>query len=324
MKVSFLLTEQVLTTGITIPAEMFYAASVRDAQHPQPLHVQFVAESLDKREMVGAVTLSPSHSFESADDSDYVFIPPMWGAPWRTLSSSAPGQRWLAKQYHAGAKLVATGTGVGHLAMAGLLNNKVSTTHWYYLSRFQKRFPQVRFEDKHVVTHQDGIYCAASINSQTDVILYLIEKHFGKPALSLVERQFMHELKRSFATPFYEPGGTVHHDEVVSMMQSWLRTNYHQPVSMQRMSEVAGQSERQLRRRFNAAIGESPMQYLQKFRLQEAQSLLRETNLSVLDISGRVGFAGHAYFTKTFRQQLHMTPADYRRMVRQKSFSDQL
>jgi len=228
---------------------------------------------------------------------------------------------WLYRHYLDGARIVATGTGVCIAAHAGLLDDRIATTHWYYMPKFRKRFPRVRFQTEHFITHQDGIYCAGSINAQTDLVLFFIERHFGEDALALVEQQFMHELKRNFTTPYYEPGGNIHDDEVVSLVQSWLRSHVSETVTLGDLANVAGHSERQLRRRFVNATGESPMQYLQRVRIEEAQSLLRESNLSVTDIALAVGFSNPAYFARTFRKVTSMSAGEYRKMVRKKSFT---
>ncbi|MEX2366331.1 MAG: helix-turn-helix domain-containing protein, partial [Pseudohongiellaceae bacterium] len=280
MKIAFAVCEQALMTGIALPLEMFYAASrhrVRHRRH-ENLTLQVVGES-DSTVLTGGLRIVPDTDFERADLADLVFVPPLWGTPWKVLQSSQSLQRWLAKQYQAGARLAATGTGVGHLAEAGLLGGRVATTHWYYLDRFARRYPDIRFEGHHFVTHDEGIYCAGSINSQTDLVLFLIEQTFGEDALALVERQFMHELKRTFSTPYFEPGGAIHHDEGVSLVQSWVRQHLADDITVDTLAGLLDQSVRNFSRRFSQATGESPMEYLQRLRLEHARELLRDTNL---------------------------------------------
>lgn len=280
-----------------------------------------IAQKKGPVSVTGGLQLLAEFEFSHAPEVDWIFLPPMWGSPWQVMQSNTELSHWLVDRYQQGTRIVATGTGVGVLAMTGLLDGKVATTHWYYLKRFQRRFPNIQFQDKHFITHQDGIYCAGSINAQTDLVLYFIERQFGDDALALVEQQFMHELKRNFSTPFYEPGGAIHDDEVVSMVQSWVRSNFQQSISVKQMALVADQSERQLRRRFKQATGASPQNYLQRVRIEEAQALLRETNLSAIDISLAVGYQSAVYFAHVFKKTTALTPGDYRKMVRNKQFS---
>jgi len=322
MKIAFVLYPQILATGVAIPVEMFNAAAqARGQLRESGLELKFISEQKGPVSVTAGLQLVADYDYNDAIDVDWIFIPPMWGPPWKVLQQSNSLRQWIVAKYLQGSRLIATGTGVGHLAMAGLIDGKVATTHWYYLQRFKKRFPEVKFQTQHFITHQDGIYCAGSINAQTDLVLYFIERQFGEDSLALVEQQFMHELKRNFATPFYEPGGGIHEDEIVSLSQSWIRSHYSEPVSVVDIAAVAGQSERQLRRRFSEAIGESPQQYLQRVRIEEAQSMLRETNLSVTEIALAAGFSSSAYFGRAFKKLTAMSPGGYRKIVRNKQFS---
>lgn len=324
MNIAFVLYPQILTTGISIPVEMFHAAD-QSMGHlaGEGVQVHFVAEKAGPVELAAGLEVVAHSDFSQPLAVDFVFCPPMWGSPWQQIVRQQAAQSWLQRQYQTGSRLVATGSGVGMVAQAGLLDDKVATTHWYYLERFRRRFSAVTFETEHFITHEDGIYCAGSINAQTDLVLYFIEREFGEEALALVERQFMHEIKRDFSTPFYEPGGAVHDDEVVSLVQSWVRSHLGEPITLARIADVAGQSERQIRRRFSEATNESPLQYVQKVRLDEARALLRETNLNVSDIASSCGFSGAAYFARVFRQATGMSAGEYRQMVRKKRFADQ-
>ncbi|TCS42645.1 GlxA family transcriptional regulator [Reinekea marinisedimentorum] len=324
MKIAFVLYPQVLATGISIPAEMYNAAAQAQGDFQgKSLSLSYVAERKGAVPATGGVQLVADSAFSSRQLFDWVFIPPMWGTPWKVVQQSRALQSWVVNQYQQGSRIVATGSGVAHLAAAGLLDKRVATTHWYYLPRFQKRYPQVEFQQEHFITHQDGIYCAGSINSQTDLVLYFIRLQFGEKSLALVEQQFMHELKRSFSTPFYEPGGGVHPDEVVSLAQSWLRSNLSGDVTVADAASYVGQSERQLRRRFKVATDESPQQFLSRVRVEESQSLLRETNLAVADIASACGYHNVAYFSRLFKKQTSLSPSDYRKVVRKKRFSEE-
>ncbi|MEJ2042525.1 MAG: helix-turn-helix domain-containing protein [Reinekea sp.] len=322
MKIAFVLYPQALATGVTVPAEMFNAASLVGHGPAVPLSVNFVAEQSGPVEMTGGVTLYAAHAYQEHDLFEWIFLPPMWGSPWSSMIKQDRLRQWLKNQYAQGARIVATGSGVGVVALSGLLDEKVATTHWYFLERFRKRFARVNFQTGHFITHQDGIYCAGSINAQTELVLYFIERQFGDEALALVERQFMHELKRNFTTPYYEPGGKIHDDELVSLVQSWVRSHFSESITIQQMADIAGQSERQLRRRFLKATGESPIQYLVRIRIEQAQDLLRESNLTATDIALTTGFASSGYFSRTFKKHNGMSPGDYRKMVRRKMFSE--
>ena len=322
MKIAFTLYPQALATGVSIPAEMFNAAASCYEGKAVPLSIHYIAENSGLYPLTGGVTLYAQSAYQGDELFDWVFLPPMWGSPWSCMHQQQSLQVWLKRQYSHGARIVATGTGVGMVALSGLLDNKVATTHWYFLNRFRKRFTAIQFQEEHFITHQDGVFCAGSINALTELILYFVGRYFGEESLSLVEQQFMHELKRNFSTPYYEPGGQVHNDEVVSLVQSWARSRLADDISIAQMASVAGHSERQLRRRFVKATGESPSQYLTRVRIEQAQDLLRESNLSATDIALSAGFSSSTYFSRVFKQQSGLSPGAYRKMVRRKPFSE--
>jgi AraC-like DNA-binding protein len=82
-----------------------------------------------------------------------------------------------------------------------------------------------------------------------------------------------------------------------------------------------GVSARTLSRRFKMAAGLSIGDYALRRRLDEAQSLLRRTNLSVTEVAFEVGLTDPSHFTRVFRKQLGLTPTRYRAAVREKAFS---
>jgi AraC-like DNA-binding protein len=62
-------------------------------------------------------------------------------------------------------------------------------------------------------------------------------------------------------------------------------------------------------------------EYRQQRRLDEAQALLRRTNLSIMEIGHAVGLTDASHFTRMFREQTGLTPSGYRIAVREKAFA---
>jgi AraC family transcriptional regulator len=65
-------------------------------------------------------------------------------------------------------------------------------------------------------------------------------------------------------------------------------------------------------RLFKKLTGASPHAYLATLRVQRAQQLLAETDLSISELSARVGYASPSHFSKAFRQATGMTPRAFR------------
>jgi AraC-like DNA-binding protein len=68
-------------------------------------------------------------------------------------------------------------------------------------------------------------------------------------------------------------------------------------------------------RLFKKLIGATPHAYLASLRAARAQTLLAETDLSITQVSARVGYASSSHFTKAFRQATGMTPRAFRAAV---------
>ena len=58
------------------------------------------------------------------------------------------------------------------------------------------------------------------------------------------------------------------------------------------------------------------MEYLNRYRIEQAAAMLEETDQKVLDISLECGYENFSYFIRRFRAYKNMTPAAYRKMVK--------
>ena len=68
-------------------------------------------------------------------------------------------------------------------------------------------------------------------------------------------------------------------------------------------------------RLFKKLTGTSPHAYLGNLRVARSQSLLAETDLSISEVSARVGYSSPSHFTKAFRQSTGLTPRAFRKAV---------
>ncbi len=88
------------------------------------------------------------------------------------------------------------------------------------------------------------------------------------------------------------------------------------PVSMQRLSQRLGVSDRHLRRIFEARFGISPLQYLQTRRLLSAKLWLTDTRLPIHQVATLSGFASVRRFNAAFAQHYKLNPSALRRDAR--------
>ncbi|WP_239513977.1 helix-turn-helix domain-containing protein [Streptosporangium sp. 'caverna'] len=88
---------------------------------------------------------------------------------------------------------------------------------------------------------------------------------------------------------------------------------YAQQLDIPALARIAHVSEAHFTRTFRATFGETPHRYLQRRRVERAMSLLRETDLSVMDICFQVGFGSPGTFSRTFRDIVGRSPRTYRK-----------
>ncbi|HEY8454417.1 MAG TPA: AraC family transcriptional regulator [Actinopolymorphaceae bacterium] len=93
-----------------------------------------------------------------------------------------------------------------------------------------------------------------------------------------------------------------------------IADHYDRPLTLAELASVAGLSPTHLSHIFRGAVGLSPFQYLQRYRMRRARHLLQTTDLGIAEIGRRVGFTDPAYFSRVFRRLEGMTPTQYRDM----------
>jgi len=99
----------------------------------------------------------------------------------------------------------------------------------------------------------------------------------------------------------------------IKTMLSFIHSNYSDELDTATIASNASIGESECLRCFRATIGTTPIQYLKRYRIQQAAKLLAETGEKISDVAVRCGFQDMSYFTKAFREQLGCTPTQYRK-----------
>jgi transcriptional regulator GlxA family with amidase domain len=93
----------------------------------------------------------------------------------------------------------------------------------------------------------------------------------------------------------------------------WLEAHVDKPMSIRDAAQAAAMSERNYLRRFKAATGFTPSEYVLNLRIKAICQLLVETDLPVEKIARRCGIGSGAGLSKLFRHHFQLTPTEYRR-----------
>ena len=105
-------------------------------------------------------------------------------------------------------------------------------------------------------------------------------------------------------------------DPAVGRALALLHERPAAPWTLEKLSEEAGLSRSSLHERFVHLIGQPPMQYLTRWRMQVASGLLRDTNAKLVAISLEVGYESEAAFSRAFKREVGVSPGAWRREKR--------
>jgi YesN/AraC family two-component response regulator len=100
--------------------------------------------------------------------------------------------------------------------------------------------------------------------------------------------------------------------EIVSLVEEYIHVNYAKQIDLTDIADSFGFSSAYLTKVVREQLHTTPSKYLNEYRMMIAQQLLRDTSLSVKDITEKVGFVDPFHFSKRFKQCSGLSPAQYR------------
>jgi AraC family transcriptional activator FtrA len=233
---------------------------------------------------------------------------------WRGADAPPPPKLLAAlRAAHArGARLLSFCSGVFVLAATGLLDGRRATTHWRYADALAARFPRVRVEPDVLYVDEGSLLTSAGSAAALDLSLHLIRRDHGPQVANQVARRAVVPAHRDGGQAQFIPSPLPAQGESLGALLEWMRRRLDRPLPLAELAARARTSERTLLRRFEAATGRSPRQWLIEERLGRARELLEGSRLSIEQIADRCGY-GHADSLRHhFRRALGLSPARYR------------
>lgn len=101
-------------------------------------------------------------------------------------------------------------------------------------------------------------------------------------------------------------------DTRVKQMLLYIVEHYQSKISIPELAGIINISERECYRLFRQYLGQTPNLFLQRYRIQKAGNLLRNTQMPVAEIASAAGFESISYFSKIFKRLTGVTPSEYR------------
>lgn len=268
-------------------------------------------------EVANGVWLRPQESFRTCPTPDIVYVPEIF------VSADAPPEgrfdderRWLRQCHGEGATLASACSGTLMLAEAGLLDGCEATTHWAYCDGLAARHPRIDVQpNRFLVASGEGqrIITAGGVTSYLDLGLFLIARFFGAEEAMQVARSWLIDWHSEGQLPFASLARAAQtRDGHIADMQAWIAENYTHPSPVAEMIELSRLPERTFKRRFKAATGLPPLDYVHSIRLEEAKQMLETTDMAVDEIAAEVGYEDDSFFRRLFRRKVGLSPRDYR------------
>jgi transcriptional regulator GlxA family with amidase domain len=230
-----------------------------------------------------------------------------------------PETEWLRAQAEGGATLCSVCTGSVLLARTGLLDGGEATTHWAAEEMMRTAFPKVRLRPERILCASgpgDRLVTGGGPGSWEDLALHLIARFCGPEEAVRIARVFVLGDRSQGQLLFSLVGRPRHHaDTAVAAAQEWIADHYAAKTPVARMVARSGLPERSFKRRFRAATGYAPVDYVQAVRIEEAKHMLETSDLATDAIAVEVGYEDPSYFRRLFRRKTGVTSAAYRRHV---------
>lgn len=292
---------------------------------PPLTRVRIVARTGDPFRCISGVPVMPDATLEDADDAEIVCLPNFRiGALTPPREVLGPEIDWVMDRYRAGARLATACSGSALLADAGLLDGEAATAHWSMREIFRQRYPQVAFCPDRTLAFAgegDSIVMSGGMASWQDLALYLIARYIGPEHASKSARFYCVDPKPDGQRHYAAPSRKLQsEDAVIQDCQAWLADTYSESDLVGRMITRTGLPRRTFDRRFRAATGYSPKDYVQSLRVEEAKQFLEMDGQSVDAISEAVGYSDPRAFRRLFRKMTGLSPAEYRRRFSGKGF----
>lgn len=314
-RVLILVFENTVASTFTGPLDVFHQAGrlfnrLMGGTETPYFDVKLVSLDGKPFETRTGMRVLPHLSIEEAEHADLVVI----SALASLNSERYPGAvDWIRGHAERGAKIASVCTGAFLLAATGLLDEKSATTHWAFADNFRKLYPAVHLRPELVITDEGRLFCSAGFTAGMDLSLYLVEKYCGSEVALNCAKAMVYDFNRASQSP-YSVFRLLknHNDTAILKVQAWIENHYAEKVNYPDLSKKFGFSKRTLERRFHAATGVTPLDYLRRVRVEASKRLLEESNKSFDEITFDVGYGDGGFFRKIFAKETGLNPLAYR------------
>ena len=260
----------------------------------------------------------PCHcTLDEVERTDLVIIPAFDGDVLGQLQQNRQVIPWVRAMHDRGADIASICTGAFVLAETGLLDGKTATTHWNAQDLFRSRYPSVRILPEQIVVDHGRICTSGGATSFLTLSAYLVEKYRGAEAARTMAKIFLIDIAKGPQTAYAIFRTQKNHDDrQVLEAQELIERQDAPELSVAELAVQVGMSPRNFIRRFKAATGNTPIEYIQRVRVESAKHALESGSDPVDQVANRNGYEDVGAFRAVFKRVTGVSPAEYRRRSR--------
>lgn len=262
--------------------------------------------------------ITPDANLDEVPAPDLIIVPDL-----HIETSSPPPEeltpvaQWISEAYAKGSTVASVCSGAVLLGATGLLDGKEATTHWAYADTLSQSFPAVKVcRERILIPAGDGhrVITAGGVSAWEDLMLYLIGRYMGIGVARQIAKIYLIEPHQDRQLSYASlMAGRQHNDKLIREAQVWAAQNYDTPSPVATMAARSQLTERGFHRRFKLATGQTPIDYIQTLRIEEAKQLLEASNMPIEEISMEVGYAEPSSFRTAFRKRVGISASAYRK-----------
>lgn len=260
------------------------------------------------------VTITHQFAIHEIKKTDLILVP---ASLIRSYELASPQNKllldWISQQYKQGAEVASMCSGGFSLAAAGILEGKTCSTHWAMADSFRALYPGINLQTDQLVTDEHGIYTNGGAYSFLHLLLYLVEKFYGRQAAIYCAKYFQIDLDRNLQAEFVIFTGHKKHDDTdILEAQKFIEAHYPEKISIEKLAGNLNIGRRNFDRRFIKATGLTPLDYIQRVRTEAAKKQFETSRKQVNEVMYEVGYSDSKAFREVFSRVTGLSPLAYK------------
>ena len=268
--------------------------------------------------------VQPTKTLEEIDRTDVIIITSITGNIENALAKNGSLIEWVKKKrIECDAEVISLCRSAFILAETGLLNGKSCATHWAVHQQFEGKYAKINLIPDKIISEDNGIYSSGGAYSFLNMIIYLIEKYYGREVAIWCSKMAEIDFDRISQNQFVIFSGQKEHDdEAIKEVQVYIEENFEEKLSVEGLAKQFAISTRNFIRRFKKATHNTPFEYIQRVKVEVAKKSLESSTLNINEVMYNVGYNDEKAFRKTFKRFTGLSPIEYRKKFnREMAFS---